>query len=113
MLHQKHEPFYVFHIEHIIAKKHVSDDSDENLCLACASCNLHKGTNIAGLDPDSGQITPLFHPREHNWDDHFMWEGPYLRAKTASARATIHVLRINSAENLELREALISEGTFP
>ena len=33
-LHQDHEPFYRFHVEHIIAKQHDGDDSPDNLAVA-------------------------------------------------------------------------------
>lgn len=109
-LAQECEPFSVFHLEHIIATHHRRDDSDDNLCLACASCNLHKGPNIAGLDPETGELVALFHPRNQLWDDHFQWGGASLTGKTACGRTTVHVLRINAAENVELRESLIKEG---
>jgi 5-methylcytosine-specific restriction endonuclease McrA len=40
-----------FSIDHIIASQHHEDDSIENLALSCLRCNLHKGTNLSGLDP--------------------------------------------------------------
>jgi hypothetical protein len=112
-LAQEHEPFSVFHIEHIIAKQHRSDDSDDNLCLACSSCNLHKGPNIAGIDPDTDDVVPLYHPRQQSWEEHFRWNGAILMGITSCGRATTHVLQINSVESVELRETLIEEGVFP
>lgn len=47
----------VFHIEHIIALKHGGSDESENLALACDRCNFHKGPNLAGIDPESGQLS--------------------------------------------------------
>ena len=55
------------HIEHIVAKQHGGDDAPLNLALSCNHCNLHKGPNLAGLDPKSGQLVPLFNPRRHLW----------------------------------------------
>jgi len=111
-LAQEHEPFATFHIDHVIARQHGGEDDFSNLCLACTSCNLHKGPNVAGIDPPTGQMTPLFHPRQDRWVDHFEWSGPTLVGKTAVGRATIVVLGINLPENLELREALIAEDGF-
>ena len=51
--------------------------------------------NIAGIDPVSGQLVPLFHPRQQHWERHFAWDGLILLGRTRSARATIHVLAIN------------------
>ena len=55
-----------FHVEHIVALKHGGTDDPENLALACDRCNLHKGTNLAGMDSVTGQLTPLFNPRRDN-----------------------------------------------
>ncbi|MGV3720524.1 MAG: HNH endonuclease, partial [Actinomycetota bacterium] len=43
-----------FHIEHIIPRQHGGSDETSNLALACYHCNLHKGPNLASLDPVSG-----------------------------------------------------------
>jgi 5-methylcytosine-specific restriction endonuclease McrA len=65
-----------FHIEHITARQHGGDDEDGNLGLACPDCNWRKGTNLTGIDPDSSQVTRLFHPRQDLWGDHFHAEVP-------------------------------------
>ena len=52
-----------FHVEHIIARKHGGSDGDDNLAWACIFCNLYKGPNLASFDPDTGELTRLFHPR--------------------------------------------------
>lgn len=112
-LAQVHEPFATFHIEHVIARQHGGGDDSQNLCLSCTSCNLHKGPNLAGIDPETRQMVPLFHPRRDEWSENFEWNGPVLVGKTSIGRATIAVLGINLADNAELREALIAEGVFP
>jgi len=109
----EHEPFVSFHVDHVIARQHGGSDDPSNLCLACTSCNLHKGTNIAGVDPLTGALVRLFHPRRDKWADHFEWHGPLLVGKTDVGRATIAVLKINSLDNIKQREALIEEGVFP
>jgi 5-methylcytosine-specific restriction endonuclease McrA len=95
-----------FHIDHIIAQKHGGQSESENLAWACFSCNLRKGPNIAGLDPQTGELTPLFNPRADRWDDHFAWDGLLLRGKTAIGRATVAVLDINHVDSVTVREAL-------
>ena len=45
------------------------------LRLCCIRCNCHKGPNIAGIDPKTGQLTRLFHPRD-DWNAHFFLEWP-------------------------------------
>jgi hypothetical protein len=102
-----------FEIDHIIARKHDGPTTAANLALACFSCNSHKGPNIAGRDPRTGDIVRLFHPRRHKWGRHFRWDGPTLLGRTAIGRATIAVLRINAPVRVRLRRQLIKEGKFP
>lgn len=99
-----------FHCDHIIAEKHGGLTHDSNLAWTCFRCNLHKGSNIAGLDPVSGKLTRLFHPRTDIWETHFEWRGAWLHGKTTVGRATIAVLEVNHAEVVTLRESLLSEG---
>ena len=100
-------------VDHIIAEKHRGSTTPENLALACFPCNNHKGPNIAGVDPDSGQVTRLFHPRQDCWSEHFAWHGPVLVGLTRIGRATVDVLEINLRHRLVHRDALIEEGVFP
>jgi len=101
-----------FHIDHIIAQKHGGQSESENLAWACFSCNLRKGPNIAGLDPETAALTQLFNPRIDSWSEHFDWDGAWLRGKTATGRATIAVLDINHADSVAVREALRDEGLY-
>jgi 5-methylcytosine-specific restriction endonuclease McrA len=104
-LHQDDSPLAALHIEHIRPIKHGGTDDLENLCLACIDCNLHKGTNLTGIDPETDEITPLFHPRKDNWDEHFGWNGTRIAGSTAVGRATIRVLDLNGDDRLDLRLA--------
>jgi HNH endonuclease len=65
-----------FELEHIIAEKHGGESIADNLAWACRYCNVYKGSNIAGVDPITQQIVPLYHPRRERWDEHFRWRGP-------------------------------------
>lgn len=102
-----------FEIDHIIARKHRGATVAANLAFACFACNNHKGPNIAGIDPLSGAIVPLFHPRRHKWTRHFRWDGSVLVGRTASGRTTIVVLEINLIHRVALRRSLMKEGVFP
>lgn len=104
-LSQDQSPLAALHIEHILPKKHGGTDSLENLALACIDCNLHKGCNIAGLDPETGALIELFHPRQHLWSSHFEWQGQVIVGKTPIGRTTAQVLQLNSEDRLELRIA--------
>ena len=100
-------------IDHIIAVKHRGPMVATNLALACYGCSKHKSSNIAGIDPVTGTIVRLFHPRRHKWSAHFYWDGPVLVGRTDIGRATIEVLEINLPGRIEIREALIDDGVFP
>jgi hypothetical protein len=83
------------------------------LALACFACNNHKGPNLTGVGPNTGELTRLFNPRTDKSEDHFAWEGALLVGRTLTGRATVDVLAINLPHRLELRMALIEEGVFP
>lgn len=104
-LNQDDSPLARLHIEHVIPKKHGGSDRLDNLAPACIDCNLHKGSNLTGLDSDTGEVTQLFHPRRHRWDDYFEWEGIHIRGKTSIGRATVRVLSMNSDDQLSLRSS--------
>jgi hypothetical protein len=101
-----------FHLDHIIAQQHGGPTVLENLAFACCYCNRYKGPNLSGIDPDSGQILPLFHPRQQFWNEHFTWHGARLLAKTPCGRATIHLLQINRADAVAVRRLLMQENVF-
>ncbi len=102
--------FARFHVEHVIARQHGGSSEPENLALACSFCNFHKGPNIAGLDPESGQLVALYHPRRDRWADHFVWQGTLIVGRTASGRATVQLLAMNDWQRVELRDNLHSLG---
>lgn len=102
-----------FEIDHILARKHGGKSFAENLAWSCYYCNRCKGPNIAGIDPETMQITRLFNPRIDVWNEHFSWQGAYLMGRTAIGRATINVLCINDPEFVVVRELLQAEGQFP
>ena len=95
----------VLHVEHIIPKVHGGSDDVDNLALACVDCNLHKGTNLTGIDPETNRVTEIFHPRRARWEDHFEWRGIHLFGRTAVGRTTIRVLHMNSEDQLALRSS--------
>jgi hypothetical protein len=102
-----------FQIDHIIARKHHGRTVSENLALACCFCNRYKGPNISGVDPLTGEIVRLFHPREQGWTDHFEWDGPLIRGKTPAGRATIQVLNLNRSDAMAVRAIMIDHGVYP
>jgi hypothetical protein len=106
-------PHFPFHVEHIIARKHGGKSRLDNLCWSCHLCNWFKSSNLSGIDPVTGKVVRLFHPRRQEWSDHFDWSGPRLVGLTPSGRATIAVLRINLRHRMRTRRYLIAAGLFP
>jgi hypothetical protein len=86
------------------SRQHGGKDSAENLALACHHCNLHKGTNLSGLDPKTGKLTRLFHPRLDDWDEHFTNRDGAITGLSAIGRTTVTLLRMNEDGRLQLRE---------
>lgn len=108
-----------FHIEHVVAKQHGGPTQLDNLALACWKCNLKKGPNLSGIDPDTGRVTALFHPRKDEWDDHFspvigalLPLGVAIRGLTPVGRATIQVLGLNEDMRQLIRYELWIEGLY-
>ncbi|MCB0521729.1 MAG: HNH endonuclease [Saprospiraceae bacterium] len=62
-----------FSIEHIIPLAKNGTDELDNLAFACPGCNNYKFTHLEAVDPVSGETVPLFHPRQHDWNEHFQW----------------------------------------
>ena len=102
---QADSPLISLQIEHVVPRKHGGTDDLENLALACAECNLHKGSNLTGIDPESLEITPIYNPRRHEWAVHFRWQGVRMLGLSAIGRTTIRVLELNSAARLLVRLA--------
>jgi 5-methylcytosine-specific restriction endonuclease McrA len=103
-LSQDSEPL-PFHIEHIIPRQHGGKNSAENLALACHHCNLHKGTNLSGLDPKTGKLTRLFHPRLDDWSEHFKNRDGEITGLSVIGRTTVNLLQMNEDGRLQLRES--------
>lgn len=108
-LHQRNSEL-LHHIEHVVARQHGGLDEVDNLALACHRCNLHKGPNLSGIDPLTGGVEILFHPRRDQWADHFAFRGTHLHGLTPSGRATVEVLALNDARRLDLRQELLGLG---
>lgn len=97
------------HCEHIVPKKHNGSSDLANLALACHRCNLHKGPNLTGIDPVSGEVVLLFHPRKDSWPEHFMMHGAQIEGISAVGRATVHVLAMNDIRRIELRSEFLKD----
>jgi hypothetical protein len=99
-----------FHIEHVIATQHGGSDELDNLSWSCSRCNLHKGPNIASLDPHSGRLVRLFHPRTQEWNEHFVLQQGEIIGLTPIGRVTAQLLNMNDSRRLDLRRELMERG---
>lgn len=96
-----------FQVEHIVARQHRGMTVESNLAIACARCNLHKGPNLSGIDPQSQELVRLFNPRIDSWIEHFQQvSSGDIVGTTAIGRATVYVLDMNEARRVELRSAI-------
>jgi len=99
-----------FQVDHIVPQQHGGPTVSANLAWSCLPCNKHKGPNLSGIDPVTGQVVRLFHPRRDRWAEHFAWGQAKLIGLTPLGRATISVLKINRSDAILVREALMEEG---
>jgi 5-methylcytosine-specific restriction endonuclease McrA len=100
---QEKEPFFRFHVDHIIARQHGGETTTTNLALACHFCNRHKGPNLSSIDPLTANIEALFNPRSDVWLDHFELAGDKVLGRTPTGRATVSLLRMNAPNRRALR----------
>ncbi|HED04728.1 MAG TPA: HNH endonuclease [Candidatus Fraserbacteria bacterium] len=102
-------------LDHIIPRTAGGQTIEENLCLACVSCNRCKGTQTHARDPETGRRVRLFNPREQPWKRHFTWgtNGREIIGITPCGRATVQALRLNHAEIILARRRWASVGWWP
>jgi hypothetical protein len=104
-----------FSVEHIIPRAADGTSIIDNLALACQGCNNHKYTRTNAIDPATGDLSPLFHPRRQRWTDHFAWNDSYTRiiGITPTGRATIEALNLKRSGLVNLRSVLYELGQHP
>ncbi|GCL37357.1 MAG: HNH endonuclease [Sphaerospermopsis kisseleviana] len=97
-------------IDHVIAEKHGGATVLENLALSCSLCNQAKGSDIASIDPDSGDTVRLYNPRKDIWQEHFILnsQSGMIEPLTAIGRVTVQLLRMNRVEYLPVRKIISS-----
>jgi 5-methylcytosine-specific restriction endonuclease McrA len=106
-IHQNIYPDFTFHIEHIVARQHGGKDEPDNLALSCHLCNSKKGPNLSSLDPKTGLLTRLFHPRTDRWSEHFRdAEDGRISGLTDVGRTTVHLLDMNSEIRTRIRREI-------
>jgi len=104
-----------FSVEHIIPRQADGETTLDNLALACQGCNGHKYVKTHGVDPVSGELVPLFHPRHQHWRNHFAWSADFtlIIGLTPTGRATVEALQLNREGLVNLRHVLYAMGEHP
>src|SRR5438552_3933382 len=92
-LFPQQETLLPLEVDHIIALKHGGLTILENLALACPTCNIQEGTDLASIDSTTGKICRLFHPRNDSWNDHFQIQREFIVPLTPIGRVTEFLLK--------------------
>ncbi|MEZ4514860.1 MAG: HNH endonuclease signature motif containing protein [Chloroflexota bacterium] len=103
------ESFAPMEVDHIVAQKHGGATVASNLAYCCPLCNKHKGSDVASYDPETGALTPLFHPRHDHWQEHFqVYRDGQIWPQTAVGRVTVTILQLNRPERVKERQLLLA-----
>jgi len=100
-------------VDHIVSRKHGGLSTLENLALACVICNRYKGSDLASLDSQTGELSRLFNPRQNRWEYHFRLRDAIIEPVSAIGRVTVRLLRLNAAERTAERQLLRELGRYP
>jgi hypothetical protein len=93
-------------VDHVIAEKHGGHTQADNLALACTLCNKYKGSDLASIDPDNGEIVRLYRPNRDRWTEHFQLRAGEIWPLTAIGRVTVRLLQLNRPERVSERRLL-------
>lgn len=104
-----------FTVEHIKPRLAGGETTLENLAWSCFGCNSHKHTKTHGIDAETKQKEPLYHPRQQVWNEHFAWNSEFTQVigKTPCGRATVEALWLNRTGVVNLRRLLFMAGMHP
>ena len=100
--------------EHLLPEALGGPTTRDNLWLACTRCNGFKGDRVVAIDPRTGEVVPLFNPREQPWKEHFAWSvgGRSIEGVTPIGRATVEALRLNNEYIWTTRSYWVAAGLW-
>jgi len=107
------DSFTPHQVDHVISRKHGGLSVESNLAFACLRCKTWKGTDIASVETVTGRLTPLYHPRNQRWQDHFHLQGPVIEPLNPEGIVTARLLRLNLDQRVVERRLLIVIGRYP
>lgn len=111
--------FVRFPIDHITPRSDAGSDEPDNLALACRNGNERRSNRTETVDPETGETTALFHPRQNTWSDHFSWDAGRLRIVgwTPTGRETLAALDMNDDNHegrvIAIRQRDLADGYHP
>lgn len=102
-------------VDHVISEKHGGQTELSNLALCCTLCNRRKGSDVASVLPETGQVVSLFNPRAHSWTEHFRLSRDVLTVhpRTDVGKVTVRLLGLNDFHRQAERAMLREEGRYP
>lgn len=102
-------------VEHIVPRAKGGGDGEDNLWLSCRLCNEAKGVQTQAVDPASGELAPLFNPRQQVWAEHFTWSDDGVRVVGCSpvGKATVVALSLNTEFRTRTRALWVEVGWHP
>lgn len=114
LVHEE-DTYFGCEVDHIISEKHDGPTREDNLAYSCLLCNRNKGSDIASLEPGTGQLVRLFNPRLDHWAAHFglAEDGITIVPRTAVGEVTMRLLGFNDTARLLERETLRESGRYP
>lgn len=106
---------FPFEVEHIRPIQQAGEDQPENLALACRSCNLFKSNYLEFEDLETKTVVELYDPRNASWETTFQANpsSGEIVGISASGRATVACLRMNSETQVAARLQWMRLGLFP
>jgi len=108
------DTFFIHEVDHIYAEKHGGPTVEGNLCIACADCNRHKGSDICSLDVETGAVVALYHPLRNRWTANFqLADTGVIEPLTIQGSVTARLLRVNRLNLVAERARLIALGHYP
>lgn len=104
-----------FSVEHIVPTVKGGTNALSNLAYSCQGCNGRKYVSTTAIDPATGDSVSLYHPRLHQWREHFAWNEDYTHiiGLTPIGRATVDRLHLNRTGLVNLRSILVTVGSHP
>jgi hypothetical protein len=101
--------------DHLVPSSQKGANREENLWLACSTCNDTKNDRTTALDPLTGNEVSLFNPRTQVWKEHFSWsiDSERIVGLTPIGRATVFALNLNRVHLVKSRRVWVRAGWHP